>query len=72
MPKTRAHSTASLKGMAGFIARAAIPARTPSCPSREPQDNLQAIALQGYADTIQECTVCHWTNPGSGGPHHEQ
>ena len=41
-------------------------------PSRDGDDNLQAIALQGYAGTIQECTVCHLTDPGGkGGPHHE-
>lgn len=38
-------------------------------PSRENADNLQSIALQGYAGTIQECTVCHLTDPGQGRPH---
>lgn len=38
-------------------------------PSREVNDNLQSIALQGYADTIQECTICHLTQPSEGGPH---
>jgi hypothetical protein len=38
-------------------------------PSREGDDNLQAIALQGYAGTIEECTVCHLTAPTSGAPH---
>jgi len=38
-------------------------------PSREGRDNLQAIALQGYAGPIGECTVCHLTTPDSGGPH---
>jgi hypothetical protein len=37
--------------------------------SREAKDNAQSIALQGYAGTIQECTVCHLTRPTSGGPH---
>ncbi len=37
--------------------------------SRENNDNLQSIALQGYAGTIQECQVCHLTQPTSGGPH---
>ena len=39
-------------------------------PSRDANDNLQSIALQGYAGPIQECTVCHLTAPASGGPHH--
>ena len=38
-------------------------------PSRDAADNIQSIALQGYAGTIQECTVCHLTEPGNGGPH---
>jgi hypothetical protein len=37
--------------------------------SREARDNLQSIALQGYAGTIEKCTVCHLTQPTSGGPH---
>lgn len=38
-------------------------------PSREPRDNIQSIALQGYAGTITDCTVCHLSNPDTGGPH---
>lgn len=38
-------------------------------PSRDADDNLQSIDLQGYAGTIQECTVCHLTQPTSPGPH---
>ncbi len=41
-------------------------------PSTHANDNLQSIALQGYAGTIRECTVCHATTPGNvlnGGPH---
>ena len=38
-------------------------------PSRDGDDNLQSIALQGYAGTIQECTVCHLTKPTAPGPH---
>jgi hypothetical protein len=39
-------------------------------PSREAKDNQQSIALQGYPGTIASCTVCHLTQPSSGGPHH--
>lgn len=39
-------------------------------PSREQDDNVQSIELQGYAGTIQECTVCHLTQPSGSGPHH--
>lgn len=38
-------------------------------PSRDADDNLQAIDLQGYAGTIQECTICHLTRPTAPGPH---
>lgn len=38
-------------------------------PSREANDNLQSIALQGHVGQISECTVCHTTAPSSGGPH---
>jgi len=38
-------------------------------PSREANDNLQSIALQGHAGTIAECTVCHLTKPSGPGPH---
>jgi hypothetical protein len=40
-------------------------------PSREANDNLQNIALQGFAGTLQVCSVCHGDNPTSGGPHQE-
>ena len=40
-------------------------------PSREANDNVQSIAVQGYAGTVYECTSCHDNVPNtvSGGPH---
>lgn len=40
-------------------------------PSSEANDNVQSIALQGYAGKVVECTVCHATMPltKDGGPH---
>ncbi len=40
-------------------------------PSSHQNDNLQSIALQGYAGTLRECTVCHANPPltVNGGPH---
>jgi len=40
-------------------------------PSSHVNDNLQSIALQGYAGTVSECTACHSTPPmtANGGPH---
>jgi hypothetical protein len=40
-------------------------------PSSHLNDNLQSVALQGYAGTVRECVVCHGTPPltANGGPH---
>ena len=40
-------------------------------PSLEQNDNVQSIAVQGHAGTVQECTACHQTVPvtANGGPH---
>lgn len=38
-------------------------------PSENPRDNLQNIALQGYAGTLKACEVCHGYTPAAPGPH---
>ncbi|MCF8368498.1 MAG: T9SS type A sorting domain-containing protein [Bacteroidales bacterium] len=38
-------------------------------PSSNERDNVQNIALQGYAGILQECTVCHGVAPSGAGPH---
>lgn len=38
-------------------------------PSREPRDNLQNIFLQGYAGTLNKCSMCHGVTPTAAGPH---
>ena len=40
-------------------------------PSLEANDNVQSIAAQGHAGTVNECTTCHLTVPltANGGPH---
>lgn len=38
-------------------------------PSLEANDNIQNIALQGHAGTLNDCTVCHATVPNGPGPH---
>jgi hypothetical protein len=38
-------------------------------PSREANDNMQSIGLQGVAGTLAQCTICHVTTPANGGPH---
>jgi len=38
-------------------------------PTSKDRDNMQNIALQGYAGTLLECSVCHGVNPTGPGPH---
>jgi hypothetical protein len=38
-------------------------------PSREANDNLQNIRLQGHAGVLKDCMVCHSTPPTGPGPH---
>ncbi len=38
-------------------------------PSSQPNDNVQNIALQGYAGTLNKCEVCHGVMPTAAGPH---
>jgi len=38
-------------------------------PSRVARDNVQQIALQGYAGTLNRCEVCHGIVPSGPGPH---
>jgi hypothetical protein len=38
-------------------------------PSREARDNANAVALQGHAGILSDCTVCHGVTPGGPGPH---
>jgi len=37
--------------------------------SREPNDAIKFVALQGHAGTLDKCTVCHATQPTDPGPH---
>jgi hypothetical protein len=38
-------------------------------PTNQPNDNVQAIALQGHAGTINTCIVCHTETPDETFPH---
>jgi hypothetical protein len=38
-------------------------------PSGNDRDNVQNIALQGYAGTLNKCSVCHGVTPSGPGPH---
>ena len=59
------------KGHGGLQCEACHGATHAEYPSSHANDNLQSIALQGYAGTITECTVCHasGTVSANGGPH---
>jgi hypothetical protein len=59
------------KGHGGLQCEACHGATHAEYPSSHDNDNLQSIALQGYAGTIRECAVCHATAPltTDGGPH---
>ncbi len=37
--------------------------------SRVARDNVENIALQGYAGTLNRCSVCHGITPAGPGPH---
>ena len=59
------------KGHGGVRCEACHGATHAEYPSSHDNDNVQSIALQGYAGTVRECTVCHATPPVTvnGGPH---
>jgi hypothetical protein len=38
-------------------------------PSREPNDAIKFIELQGRSGTLKNCTVCHSRQPVAAGPH---
>lgn len=59
------------KGHGGMQCESCHGATHAEYPSSHVNDNLQSIALQGYAGTVRECTVCHASLPNSinGGPH---
>jgi len=38
-------------------------------PSERAEDNVQNIALQGFAGTLKSCSVCHGYIPAGPGPH---
>jgi hypothetical protein len=59
------------KGHGGMQCESCHGATHAEYPSSHANDNLQSIALQGYAGTVRECSVCHSTTPmtATGGPH---
>jgi len=59
----------SSKGHGGVYCEACHHSTHAEWPSREPRDNANAVALQGHAGVLSDCTVCHGTTPVGAGPH---
>ena len=57
------------KGHSGLYCSACHGSPHAILPSTNDRDNVQNTELQGYAGTLQECTVCHGVAPTGAGPH---
>jgi hypothetical protein len=57
------------KGHGGIYCEACHDSTHAIAPSREPDDAIKFIALQGYAGTLNKCTACHSAHPVNAGPH---
>ena len=57
------------KGHGGLYCEACHDSTHAIAQSTQPRDAIKFINLQGHAGTLDKCTVCHLTQPTSGGPH---
>ncbi len=57
------------KGHGGLYCSACHSSPHAIVPSREANDNLQNIRLQGYAGALKNCLACHSSPPSGPGPH---
>jgi hypothetical protein len=57
------------KGHGGVYCEACHDSTHAIATSREPNDAIKFVQLQGYNGTLTECTVCHLTQPTGPGPH---
>jgi hypothetical protein len=57
------------KGHGGLYCSACHGSPHAITPTREANDNLQAITIQGFSGPIRKCSVCHSINPTGAGPH---
>ena len=60
------------KGHGGIYCEACHDSTHAIAPSREPNDAIKFVQLQGHGGPIDTCTVCHVTQPTGLGPHHLQ
>ena len=57
------------KGHGGLYCSACHGSPHAILPSTNARDNIQNIALQGYAGILSDCKVCHGVDPVGAGPH---
>jgi hypothetical protein len=57
------------KGHGGIYCEACHDSTHAIAKSSQPRDAIKFINLQGEAGTLKKCTVCHLSEPKSGGPH---
>ena len=57
------------KGHGGVYCEACHDSTHAIATSREPNDAIKFIQLQGHTGTLSECTVCHLNQPTGPGPH---
>ena len=57
------------KGHGGLYCEACHDSTHAIAPSREANDALKFLQLQGRNGPLEECAVCHTVLPGGGGPH---
>ena len=57
------------KGHGGVYCEACHDSTHAIAASREPNDAIKFLQLQGHMGTLNECTVCHYTQPIGPGPH---
>ena len=57
------------KGHGGLYCEACHDSTHAIAQSSQSRDAIKFINLQGYAGTLNKCTVCHLTQPSGGGPH---
>jgi hypothetical protein len=57
------------KGHGGLFCSACHGSPHAILPTLQANDNVQNIAIQGYAGTLDNCSVCHGITPSGAGPH---
>lgn len=57
------------RGHAGLYCSACHGSPHAIVPTEQANDNVQNIAVQGWAGTIKKCSVCHGITPSLPGPH---